>query len=107
MAFVALEKLSQLQDGYQKAFRVGRLNLLLLQVEGRAFLIENRCPHMDVPLEHAAQLPGSRIRCRAHGIEFDLVSGRAGGPLANQLECLRRFPLSYDGNEIGVDTDSL
>lgn len=106
MAFHALEKLSQMEEGYQKAFSVAGQSLLLLQVDGKPYLIENRCPHMDVTLTQATQLPGHRIRCRAHGIEFDLESGRAAGPLANQLECLKKYPLSYEGNMIGVQINS-
>lgn len=103
MAFVALEKLSRLVDGYQKAFVVGRLNVLLLQVEGRRYLIENRCPHMDVPLLHAQQLPAGAIRCRAHGIEFSLETGRASGPLANQMAGLVKYELVYQDDQIGIE----
>lgn len=102
MAFYALEKLSQLYDGYQKAFRVAGRDLLLLQQEGRAVVIENRCPHMDATLTHATQGPGI-LRCRAHGIEFQLSDGRACGPMASVLPTLKFFPIAYDGNVLGVD----
>jgi|GEM_PF-5219833 len=46
MAFVPLEKLGRLHDGYKKVFKVDRHNLLLMQLEGKVYLIENRCPHM-------------------------------------------------------------
>ncbi|SMF30866.1 Ferredoxin subunit of nitrite reductase or a ring-hydroxylating dioxygenase [Alteromonadaceae bacterium Bs31] len=103
MAFFPLEKISQLHDGYQKAFGLEGYQLLLLQVDGQPYIIENRCPHMDVPLTHASQTPEGKIRCRSHGIEFDLQSGRAAGPLANQLECLKKFPVIYDGTMIGLE----
>lgn len=106
MAFHALEKISQMDDGYQKAFSVTGLSLLLLQVDGKAYLIENRCPHMDIALTQAIQLTGQRIRCRAHGIEFDLESGKAAGPLSNQLDCLKKYPVAYEGNMIGVQINS-
>ncbi|TVZ38999.1 nitrite reductase/ring-hydroxylating ferredoxin subunit [Alteromonadaceae bacterium 2753L.S.0a.02] len=103
MAFVPLEKLSRLHDGYQKAVTVGRHNLLLLQVDGNTYLIENRCPHMDVPLSQGVQVPGGLIRCRAHGIEFNLETGKALGPLANQLDSLKKFTLVYDGDQVGIE----
>lgn len=103
MAFFALEKLNQLHDGYQKKFSINGLSLLLLQSEGRLYLIENRCPHMDVPLTEAKQLPGAKLQCRAHGIEFDLDSGKACGPLAGTLDCLKAYTLAYEGTSVGID----
>ena len=103
MTFYSLEKLSQLHDGYQKAFSVGGKDVLLVQLEGQVHLIENKWPHMDVPLTYAMQLSEQRIRCRAHGIEFELESGKPLGPLANTLGCLKRFTLVYEGAEIGVE----
>ena len=103
MAFFALEQMSRLHDGYMRAFRVEGQNLLLIQEKGKLFLIENRCPHMDVPLDGGIIVPNLGIRCRAHGIEFDLESGRALGPLANTLDCLNRFQPAYQGTTVGVD----
>jgi len=106
MAFFPLEKMSVLHDGYQKAFKVGRYELLLLQMDGEVYIIENRCPHMDVALTQAVQVANKNLRCRAHGIEFSLVSGKACGPLANQLDCLIKFPVVYDLGSAGVDIDA-
>lgn len=103
MAFHALEQLHRLQDGYKQAFKIDGVSLLLVQEEGKTFIIENRCPHMDVPLERGALVPEKKIRCLAHGIVFDLQSGKAEGPLANTLDCLKRFPVAYEGNKVGVD----
>ncbi|MFL0808933.1 MAG: Rieske 2Fe-2S domain-containing protein [Agarilytica sp.] len=103
MAFIALEQLSRLHDGYQRAFSVEGQALLLCQLEGQVFVIENRCPHMDVSLTSATQLPGPMLRCSAHGIAFDMISGKAQGPLADTLGCLKKFPLVYEGAQVGVD----
>ena len=103
MAFIPLEHLSALHDGYKRAFVVAGQHLLLIHDEGRSVLIENRCPHMDVALETGVLVPGGAIRCRAHGIEFELESGRARGPLAATLDCLKRFPIVYQGTQLGVD----
>ncbi len=101
MAFHALEKLHQLHDGYCRAFSVAGKKLLLIQNEGKTYLLENRCPHMDAPLERAT-FSANRLRCPVHGIEFDLPSGGALGSLAGCIDNLARFNLEYDGNTIGV-----
>jgi len=103
MAFYPLEQLSKLHDGYKKSFKVAGKSLLLVQSEGQAFVIENRCPHMDVPLDNAQLIDANSIRCRAHGIEFDLPSGKPKGPLADMINCLNKFSISYDGATLGVE----
>lgn len=102
MAFYPLANLVDLHDGYRAAFRVHGHSLLLIQDEGRSYLIENRCPHMDAPLV-TGQVEGGVIACRAHGIRFQLNSGKPMGPLADTLDCLRLYDLIYEGNKVGVD----
>lgn len=102
MAFYSLANLADMYDGFSAAFNVGGQRLLLLQENGEIFVIENRCPHMDAPLASGRVTQGA-IVCRAHGIAFDLRSGRARGPLAGMLDCLRFFPVVYEGNKVGVD----
>jgi len=102
MAFFALANLADLHDGFRAACIVNGRPLLLLQDNGQVFLIENRCPHMDAPLA-SGKLAEGAIVCRAHGIGFDLRSGRARGPLADTLDCLRFYPIAYEGNKVGVD----
>lgn len=103
MAYYKLEQLSQLHDGYMRAFHIEGQSVLLLQEGGKLYLIENRCPHMDVPLDSGDLTAGSTIRCRAHGIEFNLESGKANGPLADTLDCLTKFKLAYEGTTVGID----
>ncbi|MFT7559063.1 MAG: nitrite reductase/ring-hydroxylating ferredoxin subunit [Flavobacteriales bacterium] len=103
VALYRIEQLSRLHDGYKNSIDLDGENLLLLQHEGRVYLIENKCPHMDVSLSDAKLMPGQKLQCRAHGIEFQLEDGKACGPLANTLACLKRYPLIYDGDFIAVE----
>lgn len=103
MAFVPLEKLVNLHDGYRRVFRVGKLALLLIQVGGHRYVLQDMCPHKGFPL-HSGSLVNGRIRCAYHGMEFDLGSGR----------CLQHpsqpgvvtYPVVYDGVMLGVDVAS-
>ena len=105
MAYIALEKLHQLYDGYRRPVRVHGRELLLLQEDGKLYLIANRCPHMDAPL-HKATVNQAVLRCPLHGIEFDLRSGLAVGAMADCVGGLEFFPLVYEGNTVGVDINS-
>lgn len=99
MAFIALEKMHRLHDGYLQSFNVNGLQLLLLQDRTRTYLIENRCPHMDAPLDFA-KIQSGFIRCPMHGIEFNLDNGRAKNGVGG---CLKRFSVCYEGNQVGID----
>lgn len=102
MAFYGVVNLVDLYDGIRVPFTVNGRRLLLLQDGGEPFVVEDRCPHMDAPLASGRVVDGA-IVCRAHGIGFDLRSGRARGPLSHTLDCLRFYPVVYQGNKIGVD----
>lgn len=102
MPFYALENLANLQEGYRKAFNVAGHSLLLLHHDNQTRLLENRCPHMDAPLA-TGQVTDGAIICRAHGIAFSLGSGAAQGPLGDTIDCLKFYPLAYDGNKVGVE----
>ncbi len=102
MSFIALANLAELHDGFRRQRRIGGHSLLLIQEHGQRFIIEDRCPHMDAPLANGL-IAQDTITCRAHGIAFSLTTGLAQGPLAASLDCLKRYPLVYDGNQIGVD----
>lgn len=103
MAFVPLAKLHQLYDGLCLPMVVAGKNLLLVQEEGKTWLIANQCPHLGASLSRAS-LQGGWLRCPAHGMEFNLASGEA----RNRATCpgkLRHFPLAYEGNSVGVYLD--
>lgn len=104
MAFLELEKLHQLYDGYKRLVRIQGRELLLLQEQGKLYLIANRCPHMDASL-HKANVCQHILRCPLHGIEFDLRNGRALGSAATMVGVLQFLPLVYDGNAVGVDLE--
>lgn len=100
MAFVALEKLVNLHDGYRQVFRVGGVQLLLIQDKGRRYLLRNFCPHKGFPL-HTGTVSGTRIRCAYHAMEFDLASGRCiQHPSQPGVET---YGLVYSDKEVGVE----
>lgn len=98
MAFYALERLSNLYDGYRRPFVVTGKPLLLLQDNGRRFIIVNQCPHLKAPLEKGTIREGL-IQCPVHGMRFDLYTGESPDACADKLQLLA---VSYDGNQIGV-----
>lgn len=100
MAFYRLEKLINLYDGYRQVFRVNGMPLLLMQEEGRLYLIRNECPHKAFPL-HTGTVNRGILRCAYHAMEFDLARG--GRCVQHpQSAPLQFYTLHYEGNEVGV-----
>ena len=105
MAYYQLEKLHQLYDGYQRVLRVaGNLELLLIQDQGRLYIVENRCPHMQAPLA-GGKVEKGRICCPMHRLTFSLETGRLDHEAPASLCALRRFTPVYEGNTVGVTID--
>lgn len=98
MAFIALEKLHLLHDGYRKAFKISGKPYLLLQEDGLARLLVNVCPHAQAPLTYATYRNG-QLRCPKHGMEFDVRTG-ASPTCSSRLQFI---PLVHDGNQIGIN----
>jgi nitrite reductase/ring-hydroxylating ferredoxin subunit len=101
MAFIALEKLHQLYDGYRRVFRIAGREWILLQQAGRLYCIANQCPHLQAPLHHAT-IDNHLLRCPSHGIAFDLRNGLPINPLSCR-HALTYLPLIYEANQVGVD----
>lgn len=102
MAFYPIAKLQDVFDGCRIPARVAGWQLLFVQADQQHYIIEDRCPHMDARLSNGG-LQDGKVICRAHGIAFRLIDGRAEGPLSDTLDCLRFFPVAYEGNLVGVD----
>jgi len=52
--------------------------VLLLRVRDRIFAVRNRCPHLGRRLDDGV-VRRNRLRCRAHGREYTLDTGRCLG----------------------------
>lgn len=99
MAFYPLERLMNLHDGYCNSFRVAGKSVLLIQEEGRTYLMLNQCPHQLRPLDRAT-VSGGSITCPHHGMCFDLTTGKTNDGCSGALQFIR---IAYEGTQIGVD----
>lgn len=97
--FVPLERLINLNEGYRRTFQVEGRSLLLLVLDNQPLLLIDSCPHQGSPLG-SATLSGNILRCRRHGIEFQLPSGV---PVQAQCPGLSMLKVAYEGDRIGID----
>lgn len=102
MGFVAIEKEQALFDGYCQPHLVGNLKLLLIQTEGKRFLVENRCGHFGIPLEQGEITQGT-ITCPQHYIRFDLTSGQVVSQTRDNCDPIRVFTLISQDGDVGIN----
>lgn len=99
-SFTPVFKLSQLPAGHMHQVSVDDMSILLTNIDGEVFALENACSHFGLPLHNGA-LSGHRLRCPFHHACFDV---RSGAQLeAPGLDGLRTFSVKVEGDSILVD----
>ena len=78
--------------------KVGPLPVVVFWHEGRAWAIEDRCPHMGFPL-HQGTVEEGMVTCHWHHARFDLSSGCTLDPFADDA---RGFDVVCDGDDVLV-----
>ncbi|MDP9016899.1 MAG: non-heme iron oxygenase ferredoxin subunit [Candidatus Eremiobacteraeota bacterium] len=69
-------KKSEIAPGTTKRVLVDRTDVLLCNVEGEIYAIEDVCSHDGGELDQG-ELEGCRIMCPRHGAYFDVTTGAA------------------------------
>ena len=66
--------------------------------DGRAYALDDRCPHMGFPL-HRGTVEDGLVTCHWHHARFDLASGGTLNPFADDV---RAYPVSIDDGRVVV-----
>ena len=74
--------------------------VLLCWSEGRAFALDNRCPHMGFPLGKGS-IESGVLTCHWHHAQFDLQSGCAFDLFADDVPA---FDVCIEGDDVWVST---
>lgn len=62
-------------EDVRKVVDVGEYKVLVIHTGGKFFAVENRCPHMHLPLKNGRVSDDHAITCPFHRSAFDLESG--------------------------------
>ena len=93
---------SQLPEGHLHKVKVGAYDVLLANVKGEIYALENKCSHYQLPLDQGA-LCEHRLRCPFHHACFDV---RTGEQLeAPGMDGLPRFEVSVVDGQITVSEE--
>ena len=77
--------LAELEKDGRLLGKVGSLPVVVVWHEGRAYAIEDRCPHLGFPL-HQGTVEAGLVTCHWHHARFDLVSGCTLDPWADDAQ---------------------
>jgi len=69
--------------------------------EGRAYAVDDRCPHMGFPL-HRGTVEDGLVTCHWHHARFDLSSGGTLNPFADDV---RSYPVAVEDGRVIVVVD--
>ena len=97
--WVKVADLSECQPGSLLDVEAGRESIVLANIDGDLYALENRCSHQDLPLSDG-ELDGDRLECLYHGARFDVCTGRAVGLPA--IKPVETYPVKLRGQEIYV-----
>ena len=97
--FVRVAAVSEISPGDMKVVEVGGEQVLLVNVEGTIHACDDVCTHSYASLSEG-DLEGAEIQCPLHGAMFNVTTGEAITPPAE--EALRLFEVRIDGDDVLV-----
>ena len=90
----------EVAPGTLKGVRAEKELLVLANVDGDIYALEDQCSHQDLPLSDG-ELDGEDVICIHHGARFDACTGKNKALPA--IRPVRSFPVDVRDGEIFVD----
>lgn len=97
--FVTVATTDELADGDRLVVELNRKWIVLFNIDGQYYAIEDRCTHDDGELA-SGEMIGCEIICARHGARFDVRDGRVTHPPA--LVDVPAYQTRVIGNEVQV-----
>lgn len=109
MQYMKASRTDEVKEGEKKKITLGDKVLLLTNVQGKYYAIDNRCPHMGGSL-YEGELNGDIIKCPRHGTRFDVKNGKVveNGKIAFvrlNVKDTRAYPVKVEGSDILIGID--
>lgn len=113
-------EIGALENGKGFCVKAGGVRLVLIKTDDAVHAIENRCPHLGVPLGRG-KIENGEIVCPFHGSRFNVVTGEntdwvsaVGGvkipdwssallSFGKKPQPIRTFPVSVEGQDIFIE----
>ena len=104
MNYIKIGTADELKAGNKKKITHDGKDILLANISGVYYAVDNTCPHMGGSLAEG-KLDGRNIICPRHGSVFDVTSGKAvqGGKMLFmkiKVGDIHSYPVKTDGNDL-------
>lgn len=95
--YVAVAKVNQIKPGKVTLVKVGGEDVALFNIAGAFFAIADTCTHDGGSLSEG-DVSGHVVACPNHGSEFDVRTGAAVGPPAD--EPVKAYQVKVEGEDV-------
>ena len=107
MTYQPVAKTTDIPSGTMKSVVAGGKKLLLANVDGAFYAMQQRCPHLGGNLSRG-KLQGKTVTCPLHKATFDLASGEVIDVahllfLKFKTKQAATYPVKIDGDAVMVD----
>lgn len=104
MQYIKAAEINDLKDGEKRKLNINNTVLLLVNVQGTYYAINNKCPHMGGSLYDGKQ-EGYNITCPRHGSVFDVRNGamvKNGKLLFMNVKesSVKAYPVKIEGSDV-------
>ncbi|HZS00115.1 MAG TPA: Rieske (2Fe-2S) protein [Chloroflexota bacterium] len=98
--FVVVARRDEVPPGTLKRVAYGEAAVVLANVGGQLYALEDECLHYGVPLSEGF-IRDNTVICMWHAWRYDLPSGRLVNPPSTRL-CLGTYPVRVEGEAIAI-----
>jgi len=104
VTFVDVAPINALPAGTTKKFTIENSDILLANVDGKIYAVDDMCTHEDSSLSLGC-LKGELVYCTLHGSRFNV---RTGEPIEEPAtEALQRYQVRIQNDRIEVSLKSI
>ena len=97
--YIAVAQADEVLPGERKLVQVGEDSIVLFNVDGKYYAIQNSCPHQGWPLIHS-HLEGMVVTCSLHNWKFNLQDGSS--PLSDQIKA-KVYPAKVEESRVMIE----
>jgi len=98
--YIKMAERQEIPKNKMKVFKVEDHEILVVNVEGELYALENRCPHMGYPL-YFGRLEGKVLTCGFHYAKFDVTTGKSLGSVTDKP--LKKFKIKIQNSLVQVE----
>lgn len=98
--FLKVADVRDLSKNQMRVYNVKGQEILVINIEGELYAVNNQCPHLGYPL-YLGRLEGDVLVCGFHDAKFNVRTGKSIGPVTGKP--LKTFQVKIHDSSIFVE----